>query len=118
VVIVELDRVFPELDCVVLYLPAAMKHRQGGQTKLPATGSSSGPESYGSPRVQAVPGKRCLVGQSRVFIGATGVRLVHGRNPGVFQGHNRPLQRNLQHFIHGFHEMHLQAGEYLLRNFR
>jgi len=53
---IELDPVFPEPDCVVLYLPAALTHRQGGQTRLSTTGSSTRPEPYGSPRVQAVPG--------------------------------------------------------------
>jgi len=33
----ELDRVLPELDRVVVYLPAVMTHRQGGQTKLSST---------------------------------------------------------------------------------
>jgi len=37
-----LDPVFPEMDCVVVYLPAERFFRQGGQTKLPSTGSSSG----------------------------------------------------------------------------
>jgi len=39
----EIDPVFPELDCVVVYLPAALTTRQGGQTKLSTTGSSSKP---------------------------------------------------------------------------
>jgi hypothetical protein len=60
-VIVELDRVFLKLDCAAAYLPAELKHRRGGRTKLPATGSSSRPEAYSSPQVQAVPGKRCLI---------------------------------------------------------
>src|SRR5208337_605111 len=43
VVMIELDRVFPELDCVVVYLPAVLRHRQGGQTRLSSTGSSPRP---------------------------------------------------------------------------
>ena len=42
-----------------------------------------------------------LVGQTRVFLGAAFERFSYGRNRGVLGGHNRPLQRNLQHFIHG-----------------
>ena len=41
-----------------------------------------------------------LVGQTRVFLGASLERFGYGRNRGVLGGHNRPLQRNLQHFIH------------------
>src|SRR5271156_3995950 len=34
VVMIEIDRVVPELDCVVVYLLTALRRRQGGQTRL------------------------------------------------------------------------------------
>ena len=40
VVTIDLDRVVPELDCVVVYLLTAPTHRQGWQTRLSSTGSS------------------------------------------------------------------------------
>jgi hypothetical protein len=43
------------MDCVVVYrLPGGIP-RQGGQTKLSATGSSSKPRPNVNPRVRAVP---------------------------------------------------------------
>jgi len=50
-----LDPEFPELDRVVVYLLADGKSRQGGQTKLSATGNGARLFPYCSPRVQAVP---------------------------------------------------------------
>ncbi len=47
----------------------------------------------------------CLVGQTLVFIGATGQCFGYGRYTNVLQGHNRPLQGNLQNLIHCFHKM-------------
>jgi len=38
------------MDCVVVYLPAERISRQGGQTKLSATGSSSRPATHSARR--------------------------------------------------------------------
>ena len=50
-----LDLEFPELACVVVYLLADEISRQGGQTKLSATGNGTRRLPNCSPRVQAVP---------------------------------------------------------------
>jgi len=89
--------------------------RQGGQTKLSATGGNPGLDDHAAP-VQAVPGDCQLVGQL-VSLSAPENESATGATP-VAPAHNRALQRNLQHFIHGFHEVHFQAGENLLGDIR
>jgi hypothetical protein len=101
-----------------------------GQTRLSATGGSAGPrQTYEflkrntdqvgvNSREGPYPKQRCLVGQTLVFLGAGHERFRYGRNRGMFERHRGPLQRNLQHFIHGLDKMHRKAGEDLLRDFR
>ena len=64
------------------------------------------------------PKQRCLVGQTLVFLGAGYERFRYGRNRGMLKRHRGPLQRNLQHFIHGLDKMQRETGEDLLRYFR
>ncbi len=46
-----------------------------------------------------------LVGQTLVFVRATGQRFGYGRHTNVLQRHNRAFQGNLQNLIHDFHEV-------------
>jgi hypothetical protein len=55
--------------------------------------------------------------QSLIFLGACD-EFRNGRNSGVLNGHDRPLKRNLQHFIHCFDKMYRKAREDFLRDFR
>src|SRR3989442_12683966 len=101
-----------------------------GQTRLSSTGSSAGPQrtcdfakhlSYSvgvNPQGGPGPKLRCLVGQTLVFLGAGHERFRDGRNRGMLKRYSGPLQRNLQHFIHGFYKMDREAGEYLLGDVR
>src|SRR5437870_6421721 len=101
-----------------------------GQTRLSSTGSSAWPRltcdfakhlSYSvgvNPQGGTGPKLRCLVGQTLVFLGAGHEWFRDGRNRGMLKRYSGPLQRNLQHFIHGFYKMDREAGEYLLGDVR
>ena len=67
---------------------------------------------------RARPELRCLVGQTLVFLGAGNESFRDGRDGGMLQGHDGPLQRNLQHFVHGLYKMNRETGEDLLRDVR
>lgn len=100
------DRDTRELDDVVVYLPSGEKHRQWGQTNCLQPEATPG-ENLAACGCRPCLGKP-LVGQTRVFIRARDKRFRNSRrNPGVLHRHDRPFQRNLQHFIHGFHEVYL-----------
>src|SRR6266481_4818307 len=75
----------------------------------------TGVNAQGGPR----PRQRCLVGQTLVFLGAGHKRIGgDGRNGFVLNGHDRPLERNLQHFIHGLDKMYRKARADFLRDVR
>jgi|GEM_PF-4391676 len=89
-----------------------MMHRAGSPREEPAR---RGKLNYGQPhsalcsdfvqRFPRIPNRNCtslpLVGQTRVFLGASHKRLGYRRNRGMLCGHNRPFKSYLQHFIHG-----------------
>src|SRR5580658_1069459 len=89
-----------------------------GQTRLSATGVSAGPRPCLEKLRRTGPKERWLVGQTLVFLGAGDERFRNRRNLGMFERHNRPFERNLQHFIHGFYKMNCETGEDLLRDIR
>src|ERR1700730_3891930 len=62
--------------------------------------------------------RRCLVGQTLVFLGTADERFRNGRNCGMLQRDDQALKRNLQHFIHVFDKMYRKAGKNFLRDVR
>ena len=99
-----------------------------GQTRLSTTcgserlkrtceGVADDPEAV-NPQCEPGPKLRCLVGQTFVFLGAGNERFRNGRNRGMLDGHDRPLKRNLQHFIHGLYKFYCETGEDFLRYLR
>src|ERR1700730_616355 len=93
-------------------------------------GGSAGPKRTGDyvlcdpgqagakPQDGPVLKQRCLVGQTLVFLGAADERFRNGCNGGMLKGHDKPLQRNLQHFIHGLDKMNRKTREDFLRDVR
>src|ERR1700686_101493 len=71
-----------------------------------------------STRRAAAPGQRCLVGQTLIFLSGRERIGGDGRNGGVLNGHDRPLKRNLQHFIHSLDKMYRKGREDFLRDVR
>src|SRR5258706_2110887 len=57
------------------------------------------------------------VGQTLIFLSGH-ESIGDGRNGGVLNGHDRPLKRNLQHFIHGLDKIYRKAREDFLRDVR
>src|ERR1700722_7169013 len=64
------------------------------------------------------PKRRCLVGQTLVFLSTTDERFRNGRNCGKFERHDRAFERDLQNFIHDFYEVYRKAREDFLRDVR
>src|ERR1700759_4448331 len=64
------------------------------------------------------PKRRCLVGQTLVFLSTTDERFRNGRNRGKFERHDRAFERDLQNFIHVFYEVYRKAREDFLRDVR
>jgi hypothetical protein len=91
------------MHSVVVYRLAGLRAREGKPNYLQ-------PEAV--PGLEKAPARGCrprpvicLVGQTLVFIRATGQSFGYGRNANVLQGHNESFQGNLQNLIHGFDEM-------------
>src|SRR5579862_5399299 len=61
--------------------------------------------------------REASVGQTLIFLGAAGKITGNGRDGGVIK-HNGPLQRNLQHFIHGLDRIYRETSEDLLGDVR
>src|SRR6202023_3255993 len=108
-----------------------MKTSQDGQTRLCDNGRHRRTETNwrtrswydlgeagAKPQDGPVLKQRCLVGQTLVFLGAADERFSNGRNGGMLEGHDKPLQSNLQHFIHGLNKMNRKTREDFLRNVR
>jgi hypothetical protein len=62
--------------------------------------------------------QRCLVGQTLIFLSGRERIGGDGRNGVVLNGHDGPLKRNLQHFIHGLDKMYRKGREDFLRDVR
>src|SRR5258706_282564 len=57
------------------------------------------------------------VGQTLIFLSGH-ESIGDGRSGGVLNGHDRPLKRNLQHFIHGLDKIYRKVREDFLRDVR